>query len=194
MVCQAAIGRRFGGHDMQHRGKFVRFGLQSAAAIAVGYAAVFVTIVTVAMLTAPDVMAGSRLSIFSGDWRGRGSLTLMNGKTERILCRMSVKTSDENRRARQLIQCASTGRDIIVRSSLSLSGIKVSGSYEEQVIGSQGSLNGVLKGNRLQLTMGGPDVSASIVTTATTTRQNVRVSGRVGTITRISIRMKRIGR
>jgi hypothetical protein len=136
-------------------------------------------------------LAARGLSIFSGNWIGSGRLTLNNGKQERIRCRISIRSGVGGQTAEQTVQCASTGRDVLVRSSISLSGQRVSGSWRDQSIGSTGQLSGKLTGNRLRVRMSGPDVSASVTTVNSGKRQSVYVSGRLGPITKLSISLRR---
>ena len=135
--------------------------------------------------------AAQSLSPFAGYWHGGGSLVLDTGKTEQIRCRVEVTLREEGKEAVQAIQCASTGRDVIIRSFLTLDGPRLKGTWMDTSRGAQGTLDGRVRGATVSLTMSGPDVDAALTATSAGAHQDLSVSGALGPIRKISVRLKR---
>jgi hypothetical protein len=133
--------------------------------------------------------AGETLDPFAGSWRGGGTMTLADGRSERVRCSVNVRSKGPSY-ATQSMKCASTGHDISVGSNMVLEGGRISGSWHNNK-GESGGLSGSLRGNALNVILGGAKVSASVVSSVSKCNLSVKLNGRMGSITRISVRLKK---
>jgi len=110
-----------------------------------------------------------------GTWTGSGKLVLHGGQWENIKC--NAYYTGGGSKLRLAVRCASTSYRVEIRSKLTRTGDKISGTWEERTYNAAGSVSGRTLGNRLSFSIsnggfsgsmsvsyGGPEHSVSIAT------------------------------
>ena len=110
-----------------------------------------------------------------GTWTGSGVLVLHGGQWENIKC--NAYYTGGGSKLRLAVRCASTSYRVEIRSKLTRTGDKISGTWEERTYNAAGSVSGRTLGNRLSFSIsnggfsgsmsvsyGGPEQSVSIST------------------------------
>ena len=119
------------------------------------------------------------LGVLGGAWSGGGKLRLSSGKAERLRCRAYYNPKSGGKRLGMAIRCASTSYKIELRSRLQVRGSRVSGSWEERNFNATGTVSGSSRPGRLTLSTSG-SVSAKLFISYGARRQNVRITGDLG--------------
>lgn len=100
--------------------------------------------------------AGNPFTSLGGPWRGAASVSLTNGKSERMTCRAYYRPQDSGNTLGLAIRCASqTGFKIELRSSLKYSSGNVSGAWEERTFNATGTLNGSASASKISMSITG---------------------------------------
>ncbi len=110
-----------------------------------------------------------------GTWTGSGVLVLHGGQWENIKC--NAYYTGGGSKLRLAVRCASPSYRVEIRSKLTRTGDKISGTWEERTYNAAGSVSGRTLGNRLSFSIsnggfsgsmsvsyGGPEQSVSIST------------------------------
>ena len=111
-----------------------------------------------------------------GTWTGSGKLVLQGGQWENIKC--NAYYTGGGSKLRLTVRCASSSYRVEIRSKLTRTGDKISGTWEERTYNAAGSVSGRTLGNRLSFSIsnggfsgsmsvsyGGPEQLVSISTT-----------------------------
>ena len=132
--------------------------------------------------------AASTFSNLAGTWSGSGQMRLEGGRTENLRCRANY--TDRSRGLGIAIRCASASSKVDLRASLTASGNRVSGSWEEREFNTGGSASGTANGNQISLSInGGVDGSMSVSTSGG--HQSVSISTDNPTLKGIRIGLNR---
>ncbi len=156
-------------------------------------AAHFAALVLIPLIT-PSVgldraSAGSFNSL-SGAWRGSGRLNLAGGKSERLSCRAYYNPKSGGSQLGMAVRCASPSYKFELRAQLSLSGNRVSGSWEERNFNVAGSASGTLRPGRMSLVATG-SVQAGITVSYSGRSQSVSMRGNIGSFRGISLSFRK---
>jgi hypothetical protein len=155
-----------------------------------GLAGAVAAVVSLVVFTA---VAGARVdspfSSMSGSWSGSGHVSFDSGKSERLKCRASYNPRGANDLGMS-IRCAGAGNAIDLRASLSSSGGRVSGNWEERQYNASGSINGQASANKLSLAISGA-IQGSMSVTTSGSSQSVSISTRAGGMTGVNIGLSR---
>jgi len=150
-----------------------------------------ITITTSLVAFAADRPKAAELTSFGGSWSGGGTITLQNGSRERIRCRSSNKSGGNS--LSLSLRCASDSYKFELVSDLTSEGSNISGSWNENVRGVVGQLNGKISGNRIQATASAVGFSATISITASGTSLSVSIRSPGSEISDVSVSMARGG-
>jgi hypothetical protein len=123
----------------------------------------------------------------SGYWSGNGSVTLSNGKIERVKCAVTYKISDGGSQIRQSMRCASADYSINALAELRLDGSHVSGSWEEKTYSATGQVKGRFTGSALELSIQGANFTASMNVSLSDCKQSISISPQGLEVSRVSI-------
>lgn len=123
-----------------------------------------------------------------GYWSGNGSISLGNGKTERVRCNV-VYRADNSSEFRQSMRCASVDYSIKSLAELKLQGSRVSGTWEEQTYSAKGDVTGRFGGNSFALSIEGPSFSAAMNVTVSNCRQSLSIRPQGLEVRRVSIQL-----
>jgi hypothetical protein len=149
---------------MTFRFGFFRLGLLAALAA-------FVVLLPNSRATAEP--GTSPFSTLLGSWGGTGEYQLQDGKTERVKC--NAYYTGGGSQLGMVIRCQSEGNKIEIRSKLSSSGGRITGSWEERTYNAEGNASGSATGDRINLQISGA-VSGTMQVSYTPSRQSVSIS------------------
>jgi hypothetical protein len=121
----------------------------------------------------PSKADPSPFSTLLGSWGGSGEIQLDKGRKERIKCNAYYTGGGSD--LGLAIRCQSDNYKIEIRSKLSYSGGRLSGSWEERTFNASGSATGTASPNKISLVIKGA-VSANMQVSYTKTTQNVNIS------------------
>jgi hypothetical protein len=130
-----------------------------------------ISIVASSASAASTKAAGNPFDQLEGYWRGGGTLTPMNGKPEKISCRVTYNVAGSA--VTQTMNCAGTDYKVNTTSKFTYSGGKISGSWNESTYSATGGVSGTAKGNTVHARIAGDKFSG---------RMSISVSGKGHTI------------
>lgn len=123
-----------------------------------------------------------------GSWGGSGEIRLDHGRKERIKC--NAYYTGGGAELGLAIRCQSDNYKIEIRSKLSYSGGRLSGSWEERTFNAQGNASGTATPSKISLSISGA-VTGSMVVSYTTSRQSVAISTQGVALQGVSITLAR---
>jgi hypothetical protein len=115
----------------------------------------------------------SPFSTLLGSWGGTGEYQLQDGKTERVKC--NAYYTGGGSQLGMVIRCQSEANKIEIRSKLSSSGGRITGSWEERTYNAEGNASGSATGDRISLQISGA-VNGTMQVSYTPSRQSVSIS------------------
>ena len=122
----------------------------------------------------------------TGYWKGTGSISLGNGKTERVKCSVTYKTTGGTQ-IRQSMRCASADYSINSVAELNIRGGQVSGTWEERTYSAKGDVTGRFAGESFSLKIQGANFTAAMNVTVASCKQSVSIMPQGLEVTRVSI-------
>jgi hypothetical protein len=108
-----------------------------------------------------------------GSWRGSGKIQLTDGRSERLTC--NAYYTGGGHQLGMAIRCQSESSSVEIRSKLTLSGSRISGTWEERTFNASGTASGQASGNKIRLQVSG-GVSGSMQVSLSGSRQSVSIS------------------
>jgi hypothetical protein len=125
-------------------------------------------------LLAPSSEASANLfDTLLGSWRGAGQILLSDGRRERLTC--NAYYTGGGSQLGMAIRCQSDTSNVEIRSKLSLSGSRISGTWEERNFNASGTAAGSASSDRISLQISG-GVRGSMQVSYSRSRQNVSIS------------------
>ena len=138
-----------------------------------------------AMLLAASALADP-IPGLTGYWSGSGTIALSNGKTERVKCQVLYRSEGAGQIS-QTMRCASADYNINSLAELTVSGSKVSGTWEEKTYAAKGAVDGRYGGDTFSLSIQGSNFTASMNVTLSNCRQSLTITPSGLEVSRISI-------
>lgn len=129
-----------------------------------------------ALLLAPLAGAeagGTPFDTLIGSWRGSGQIELDQGRKERLKC--NAYYTGGGSQLRMAILCQSESSNVQIRSALSESGGRITGTWEERTFNAEGNASGQVTGGKISLAIAG-GVSGTMIVTYTSSRQSVAIT------------------
>jgi hypothetical protein len=129
-----------------------------------------------ALLLAPVIPVRADPSPFDtllGSWRGSGQIELDQGRKERLKC--NAYYTGGGSQLRMAILCQSESSNVQIRSALSESGGRITGTWEERTFNAEGNASGQVSGGKISLAIAG-GVTGTMIVTYTSSRQSVAIS------------------
>lgn len=126
----------------------------------------------------------------TGYWSGGGSVSLANGKTERVKCQVVYK-ADGASQVRQTMRCASADYSINALAELRVKGNQVSGTWEEKTYAAKGAVSGRYGSDGFVLSIQGANFSAAMNVTLANCKQSLNISPQGLDVTRVSIALSK---
>jgi hypothetical protein len=153
------------------------------------------TALTVAILflgaASPPALAAGPFESFSGNWSGTGTVHPQGGSPERIRCNASYRPQGASDLTVHL-RCASDSYNFDLSGQISTDGSSLRGQWNENSRGVGGTLEGTMRGDRMQVHIDSSGFSADLGITTRGRRQDVSMDSRGGgEVVRGSISMSR---
>jgi hypothetical protein len=134
--------------------------------------------------------AEAGLSSLAGTWSGGGTVALGDGGTERLTCRAYYTARDAGTALGVALRCASTSYKIDFRSSIKVSGGRVSGTWEERSFNAAGSVSGSASAGSISLSFSGTTSGAMSVSYGSSS-QRLTISSMGNAATRVTLSLTR---
>ncbi|MBV8567241.1 MAG: hypothetical protein JO273_17450 [Methylobacteriaceae bacterium] len=127
----------------------------------------------------------------SGSWVGEGNISLANGTSERIRCRVKYSTSPSGKNLHQDLRCASDSYRFDVLSNVVYQGGAISGTWTETTRKATGQISGRVSGGSITATISGPSVSAEFSLDMRGNQQTVSIRSSGSDVTSVSMTLAR---
>jgi hypothetical protein len=121
----------------------------------------------------PTASAASPFDILLGSWRGSGQIQLTDGRAERLKC--NAYYTGGGTQLGMAIRCQSESSNVEIRSKLSQSGSRITGTWEERTFNAQGTASGQASGDKISLQISG-GVTGTMQVSYSGSRQSVAIS------------------
>jgi hypothetical protein len=121
----------------------------------------------------PEANAAGAFDVLLGSWRGSGQIYLTDGRAERLKC--NAYYTGGGSQLGMAIRCQSESSNVEIRSKLSQSGSRITGTWEERTFNAQGNASGQATGDRISLQISG-GVTGTMSVSYTSSRQSVAIS------------------
>jgi hypothetical protein len=121
----------------------------------------------------PRASAAGPFDTLLGSWRGNGQIRLTDGKTERLKC--NAYYTGGGSQLGMAIRCQSENSNVEIRSKLSQSGSRISGTWEERTFNASGTASGQASSSRITLRISG-GVTGTMNVSYSGSRQSVAIS------------------
>lgn len=147
--------------------------------------------VTAIFLSAPSPTsqaAANPFDVLLGSWGGSGQITMTDGRKERLKC--NAYYTGGGSQLGMAIRCQSESSNVEIRSKLSQSGGRITGTWEERTFNASGNATGQASGDRISLQISG-GVSGTMVVSYSGSRQSVAISTQGIALKSVSISLSR---
>ncbi|MBC8012849.1 MAG: hypothetical protein H7X74_01995 [Methyloceanibacter sp.] len=108
-----------------------------------------------------------------GSWRGSGQIQLSDGRKERLKC--NAYYTGGGSQLGMAIRCQSESSNVEIRSKLSQSGGRITGTWEERTFNATGIASGQATSDRISLQISG-GVTGTMLVSYSGSRQSVAIS------------------
>lgn len=125
---------------------------------------------------------------FYGTWSGRGNAVFNGGARESLMCKAYYTGKNSN--LKLALRCASQSNKIDMRAALTGNGQDITGTWEERTFNAQGSVEGSLKGKRLQVTLDG-GITGTLILSLGSDSQLVSLNTEGATLTGVHLKLTR---
>ena len=129
---------------------------------------------TVVLVPSPSGWAApGPFDILLGSWRGSGQIVLDDGRTERLKC--NAYYTGGGSRLGMAIRCQSETSNVEIRSKLSQTRGRISGTWEERTYNAEGTASGNATDDKISLQISG-GVTGTMQVSFSRSRQSVAIS------------------
>jgi hypothetical protein len=144
-----------------------------------------------AAISSLPILAAGPFEALSGSWSGTGTVHPQGGSPERIRCTASYRPQGGSNLTVRL-RCASDSYNFDLSGQISTDGSSLRGQWNENSRGVGGTLEGTVRGDRMQVHIESSGFSAGLGITTRGRRQDVSMDSRGGgQVVRGSISMSR---
>jgi hypothetical protein len=126
----------------------------------------------------------------AGSWSGGGTVTMSSGTRERIRCRATYDVDKAGINLNLTLRCASDSYNFELQSSVAHSGGTVSGTWAELTRRVGGSVEGSVRGNRIQVRVSGV-LSAMLAVSTNANRQSISIDAPGSEMSAVAISLSR---
>ncbi len=117
--------------------------------------------------------AGTPFDVLLGSWRGSGQIQLNDGRKERLKC--NAYYTGGGSQLGMAILCQSESSNVEIRSKLSQSGDRITGTWEERTFNAEGIASGQATSEKISLQISG-GVTGTMLVSYSSSRQSVAIS------------------
>jgi len=151
-------------------------------------AALAVTAICLATPWPASEAAANPFDVLLGSWGGSGQITMTDGRKERLKC--NAYYTGGGSQLGMAIRCQSESSNVEIRSKLSQSGGRITGTWEERTFDASGNAVGQASGGRINLQISG-GVSGTMSVSYSGSRQSVAISTQGIALKAVSISLSR---
>jgi hypothetical protein len=126
-----------------------------------------------------------------GTWSGSGTVTLSNGRTERLRCQASYQLASGGSNLHQDLRCTSDSYNFNIRTSVEHQGGSISGSWLEVSRNASGRISGQASRGQIQATVQGPGFAAGFAMGTRGNQQSVSIRSQGTELSQVSITLRR---
>jgi hypothetical protein len=123
----------------------------------------------------PAYAAEGLFSNLAGYWSGGGTITLNDGASERIRCKVSYAVASGGAALEQSLRCASDSYKLQISANLISQGGTVSGTWSEATRNITGNISGSATKTEIRVNVIGPSFSAGLALATHGDRQSVSI-------------------
>jgi len=117
--------------------------------------------------------ASNAFDTLLGSWRGNGQILLSDGRTERLKC--NAYYTGGGSQLGMAIRCQSESSNVEIRSKLSQTGGRISGTWEERTYNAEGTASGKATDDKISLQISG-GVTGTMQVSFSKSSQSVAIS------------------
>ena len=117
----------------------------------------------------------------SGHWSGAGTVTMTNGATERLRCRVAYTVNAAGKGLQQSLRCASDSYKVEISSNVISEGGSLSGSWAEATRGLSGNISGRASGAEIVANVAAAGFAARLDVRTHGDKQSVTIRPQGGT-------------
>ena len=128
---------------------------------------------TLAPCPGTQAAVGNPFDTLLGSWRGSGQIQLSDGRTERLKC--NAYYTGGGSQLGMAIRCQSESSNVEIRSKLSQSGGRITGTWEERTFNATGTAAGQATSDQISLQISG-GVTGTMSVSYSGSRQSVAIS------------------
>lgn len=132
--------------------------------------------------------AGTAFDTLLGSWRGSGLVELDKGRKERLKC--NAWYTGGGSQLGMAIRCQSESSSVEIRSKLSESGGRITGTWEERTFNASGTASGQVSGGKISIAVSG-GVTGTMLVSYTSSRQSVSITTQGIALKSVSIDLTR---
>ena len=127
----------------------------------------------------------------TGRWTGTGRLGFAEGKNENITCRATYFVSEDGEKLDQNIRCASAGAKVEIKSALTHSAGKLTGTWSELIYNKAGELTGDITPKGFRIDVKGSELNATMEIIVRDNKQLVEVHFNNSSLIGLSLLMQK---
>ncbi|HEX2172614.1 MAG TPA: hypothetical protein VHL09_09235 [Dehalococcoidia bacterium] len=129
----------------------------------------------------------------SGTWSGSGTISMSNGASESIRCRVRYVVNNNGNDVQQVLRCASDSYRFDLTSEVVSNGGPISGRWVETTRNASGSVAGTAGGDQIQLRVEGGFFTANMTLVTRGDRQSVTILSPGSELRQVSITLRKAG-
>lgn len=119
-------------------------------------------LIGILIAVAPCAAQAAAFDGFGGRWVGTGSIRMSDGKREKLKCIATYFSSAGGTSLAMNVRCASNGFKIDAKGTLSASGDRISGMFEERNYNNRGTVSGTAEDGAIHAVIRGDAWLAAI--------------------------------
>lgn len=128
----------------------------------------------------------------SGHWSGAGTVTMANGATERLRCKVAYAVNASGKALQQTLRCASDSYRLEISSNVISEGGSLSGSWAEVARGVSGNISGRASGAEILANVAGAGFTARLDVRTQGDKQSVTIRPQGGAeVSAVSISLRK---
>jgi hypothetical protein len=142
----------------------------------------------------PAAAADGSFAPLAGSWNGGGQIVLSSGSKERIRCRATYAPDAPGTNVQIELRCASDSYKFELKSDVTNSGGRISGSWSETTRGASGIISGTASAGQIDVRANGPTFSALLTLTTRGNRQTILIESPGSEMSQVSIALSKAKR
>jgi hypothetical protein len=145
------------------------------------------------LLTAatPTRAAVGPFAAMAGSWSGGGTLTMADGRAERLRCRAAYDVGGGGSTLRLNLRCASDSYNFDLSSDVEYQGGAIRGSWSEASRNASGTISGRATGDQIQAAARGQNFAANLSLVTRGNRQTISIRSEGTEISGVSVALSR---